>query len=68
MSEEEDDESLFFVFIAGGVMFLIFGASDLVLSDSPQSHSWVFVVSGFLFFVAAFLTRYEDFGGFLDLG
>jgi uncharacterized membrane protein HdeD (DUF308 family) len=56
--DEENGESSFLVFIATGVMFLSLGTLYLFLDDFSQVSSWLFVVSGVLFFVAAFLTRY----------
>jgi hypothetical protein len=51
-----------------GIAFLGLGAPNLILSDSPQLSSWFYVAGGVLFLIAAFKTKYEDFGGFLDLG
>lgn len=67
MSEEGGDENKFLIFIGVGIAFLGLGTPDLILSDSPQLYSWFYVAGGVLFLIAAFTTRYEDFGGFLDL-
>jgi hypothetical protein len=68
MSEEGDDENKFLIFIGVGIAFLGLDAPNLILSDSPQLSSWFYVAGGVLFLIAAFKTKYEDFGGFLDLG
>jgi uncharacterized membrane protein YwaF len=67
MSEEGGDENKFLIFIGVGIAFLSLGAPDLVLDDSSQLSSWLFVVGGVLFLIAAFGARYEDSSGFRDL-
>jgi len=67
MSEEGSDENKFLIFIGVGIAFLGLGAPDLVLNDSPQLHSWLFVAAGVMSLISAFANRYEYFGGLLDL-
>jgi hypothetical protein len=47
---------------------LVLGAVDVVPNASSQLHSWIFVAAGVAFLILAFITRYEDSGGFLDSG
>ena len=66
MSEESDDENMFLLFVGVGIANLGLGAPDLVLNDSSQLSSWLFVVAGVLFFISAFTTRYKDSDGSQD--
>jgi hypothetical protein len=68
MSEEGGDENKFLIFVSLGIANLGLGAAYLVINESLQLHSWIFVAAGVAFLILAFITRYEDSGGFLDSG
>lgn len=66
MPEESDNENKFLLFVGAGIAFLGLGAPDLVLNDSSQLSSWLFVAAGVSFFISAFTTRYKDSDGSQD--
>jgi hypothetical protein len=67
MSEEGGDGNKFLIFVSLGIANLVLGAVDVVPNASSQLHSWIFLAAGVGFLILAFITRYEDSGGFLDL-